>query len=77
MLNFHEFLNVIKYGILGFFIFFGVLIFAKFLNSVLVSKTGFLIEGEDVLLSMLGFVYMVFIRSIEKFRKSNSFENLK
>jgi len=77
MFNRHSILVAIKHGIIGFIVFLSIIIIAKFLNHLIFSGEKLVIDSGDILLSFLGFFYVVFVRTVEEFShlKSNKLEN--
>jgi len=63
----------VKHGIAGFIIFLTIIIVAKFLNHLIFSGEKLVVDSGDILLSLLGFFYVVFVRTVEEFShlKSN------
>jgi len=64
-------LNPIKNGVLGFIAFLLVLIATKYLSYLIGSQPIFKIDGEDLLLSLIGFVLFFLIRVLENFQKEH------
>jgi len=69
----------VKHGIAGFIIFLTIIIVAKFLNHLIFSGEKLVVDSGDILLSLLGFFYVVFVRTVEEFShpKSNQLGNKK
>ena len=65
-------LKPIGFGILGFIMFLGVLIITKFLGCCVGTIEKFVIEIDDLLLSVLGFVLVFLIKFLENFRDKES-----
>ena len=65
-------LKPIGFGILGFIMFLGVLIITKFLGCCVGTIEKFVIETDDLLLSVLGFVLVFLIKFLENFRDKES-----
>ena len=59
-------------GILGFVSFFIVLAAAKYLGSLIGTSGSFQIEGEDFLLSLMGFVFVFLIKFLENFKEETT-----
>ena len=62
-------MKVLKHGIDGFLLFFTIIVIAKLLNYFIIGDKIFLIDEKDFYLALLGFVYVVLLKSIENFRK--------
>lgn len=60
--------NPIKSGIFGFTMFFVVVILTKLLASVINPGNNFVIELDDIYLSLIGFVLLFLIKILENFR---------
>lgn len=60
--------KAISWGILGFAMFFIVILFTKFLSSAINSGVKFIIDLDDVYLSLLGFFLTALIKILECFR---------
>ncbi len=61
----------VRSGILGFAAFFIVLTAAKYLGSLLRTSGSFKIDGEDFLLSLMGFILVFLIKFLENFSRSD------
>jgi hypothetical protein len=59
------FLRPLKNGILGFVAFLFVLISTKYLSFLIGNQSKFIIDEEDFLLSLIGFVLFFLIRLLE------------
>ncbi len=62
-------MQILKHGIDGFLLFFTIIVLAKLLNYLIIGDKVFLIDEKDFYLALLGFVYVILLKSIEKFRK--------
>lgn len=59
------FFNPLKNGILGFIAFLFVLVATKYLSFLIGNQTKFIIDEEDLMLSLIGFVLFFLIRLLE------------
>lgn len=62
--------KAISGGILGFAMFFTVILFTKFLSSAINSGVKFIIDIDDVYLSLLGFLLTALIKILECYRNN-------
>ncbi len=62
-------MKILKHGIDGFLLFFTIIVAAKLLNYFIIGDKFFSIEKSDFYLALLGFVYVVLLKSVENFRK--------
>ncbi|KAF0149733.1 MAG: hypothetical protein FD143_2714 [Ignavibacteria bacterium] len=69
-------LQPILHGVVGFFVFFSILLLTKLLAFWLGTQSHFSIETEDVILSFVGFILLGLIRMFDNF-KSKEVEQLK
>lgn len=65
------FLSPIKAGLVGFSIFFTVLLIAKYVGFLINFSSAFNIQTDDVFLSLLGFVLLLLIKILENLNKRN------
>lgn len=66
------FIKPVASGLGGFLLFLSLLAFMKFLSSWLTPNTKFVIDNEDILLSMVGFVLMFLIVFLQNFTDSKN-----
>ncbi len=57
---------LLKYGINGFLTFFIIILVAKMLNYLIIGNKLLNIEEHDLYLSLLGFIYVVLLESLNK-----------
>ncbi len=74
MQNLKDYFTLIKLGLYGFIVFFSVLVLAKLFNWVIFKESEFVIELGDILLSMLGFIYVIFIQLVKEIKKGEDLE---
>ncbi|MCL4549643.1 MAG: hypothetical protein M1495_13850 [Bacteroidetes bacterium] len=65
-------LNPIKSGLLGFLLFFVVLVITKYLGKLIGSAANVTIDPEDFLLSSIGFIMFFLIKFLENFSGEKS-----
>ena len=65
-------LNPIKSGLLGFLLFFVVLVITKYLGKLIGSVQNVTIDPEDVVLSSIGFIMFFLIKFLENFSGEKS-----
>lgn len=58
-------------GVLGFAAFLFVLVATKYLSYLIGNQSKFLIEGEDLMLSLIGFVVFFLIRLLENYSEQH------
>lgn len=62
-------MKLFKHGLDGFLLFFSIILFAKLLNYLLISDKFISIGSNDFFLALLGFVYVVLLKTMEKYSK--------
>jgi hypothetical protein len=67
---FQSFLPAFLSGLIGFIIFFAVLVFIRFFDHVIGYKI-FAVEMEDILLSSIGFLCLFMLSFLKHFTKRN------
>ena len=63
-------MNTIKQGFAAFILFFGIIVFAKLLNSFVVGDKLFVIDNKDIYLALLGVVLSFLVNSLEKISRA-------
>ena len=63
--------NPLLNGVLGFAAFLFVLVATKYLSYLIGNQSKFLIEGEDLMLSLIGFVVFFLIRLLENYSEQH------
>lgn len=58
-------------GIVGFLLFFFILVATKWLSYVLGTQEGFAIEIDDLFLSSIGFILIGLIKLLENFKEKD------
>lgn len=64
------FINPVKYGFIGFTLFFTTLLFSKLFTHAIGIYDHFLVDVKDVILSSLGFIFLFLIGLISAFKKN-------
>lgn len=59
--------KIIMSGILGFLLFFSLIVAAKIISAFVIKTYHFSIEIEDVFFAALGFFVVVIVRAVERF----------
>lgn len=59
-------IDLMKYGLMGFSFFFGIIIIAKYINNIYHNSTTLIIEADDIIIGVIGFLLFVLIRIINK-----------
>ena len=70
-------ISAFKHGIAGFIVFLSIIVIAKLLNHMIFGGDKLFIESKDLLLALLGFFYLVFVKSIEDYNaaRNHHFQN--
>ncbi len=70
-------LSVVKHGIAGFVVFLSIILIAKFLNHLIFGGDKIFLESKDLFLSLLGFFYLIFVKTIEDYNaaRNHHFQN--
>ncbi len=62
-------------GLCGFFLFFLLILFMKFLQQIFGAESVVTIEIEDILLSVIGFILLFLIAFLKNFRENVTWRN--
>jgi len=65
----------IRAGLFGFSLFFTTIAFSKYIGYLVKNSNKFVVDINDVILSLLGFILLWLIKLLENFKSANSRES--